>query len=142
MTDHNRYIMAMAEGLVFGFHSEHEIELKVWQRLVGGLIEITYPFKHELAVGICWEEARLFGSPVNRLATLVHGSSYGYSMVGDFLFAGDTPSGDFTGLSDTAIGLINSAGGLAGLPVVASFHLTLRDAMEVVDERRASQDRA
>lgn len=139
MPDKQRYVVATDDGLTFGFTHEGKIKLEPWQKLVGGNIEVTYPVPSVQLLGICWEEARIYGRPVNRMATLLASATYGYTQVGDFVYCGDTSNGDFTGLTDEQLLYVNAACNMAGAVPVHTFQLTLDETLEVMDARRADR---
>lgn len=60
--------------------------------LVGGHLEGIYPNK--LLDFFGYDEARLDGHPVNRLATHVCTNTYGYPIVGDIVATNTDPQGD------------------------------------------------
>ena len=45
--------------------AEYEDTLETWQQLVGGFIELCYPFEDDVAI-LCNEEGKISGLPLNR----------------------------------------------------------------------------
>ena len=45
--------------------AEYEDTLETWQQLVGGFIELCYPFEDDVAI-LCNEEGKINGLPLNR----------------------------------------------------------------------------
>ena len=45
--------------------AEYEDRLETWQQLVGGYIELFYPFEEDVAI-LCNEEGKINGLPLNR----------------------------------------------------------------------------
>ena len=45
--------------------AEYEDTLETWQQLVGGFIELCYPFEENVAI-LCNEEGKINGLPLNR----------------------------------------------------------------------------
>ena len=45
--------------------AEYEDRLETWQQLVGGYIELCYPFEDDVAI-LCNEEGKINGLPLNR----------------------------------------------------------------------------
>ena len=69
--------------------------LDTWQDLVGGWIEVTYPFDDDVVV-VGNEEAKLVGMEGNRH---INGAVY----AGPIILVGDTGYGEFRGLTDEEI---------------------------------------
>lgn len=78
-----------------------EIEggLECLQEIVGGYIQVIYPFDDEVGL-ICNEEGKLLGLPLNR--ALVHNGEVCEIISGTFIIAGLTAE-DFGSLSDDLI---------------------------------------
>lgn len=79
----------------------HELSLGHIQRMVGGNIEwVISPMDLNPQLSIfCYEEARIFGKPLNRTMTEFLEPVYGYSQVGTFVIGSDTPNGRTVPLS-------------------------------------------
>ena len=81
---------------------EFEHTLEEMQRLVGGLIQHTYPFDDEVAL-ICNDEGRLLGMPLNRALYDLRGEIYDI-VPGNFFICGAPADSDtFISLTDEQI---------------------------------------
>lgn len=61
-------------------------DLKAYQEMVGGYIEVLYPFEDEVGL-ICNEEGKLYGLPANRALSTEDGHVYDI-IAGKFLVVG------------------------------------------------------
>lgn len=74
--------------------------LQTYQNLVGGYIEVVYPFDDN-AVLVCNDEGKFNGSAFNRYL-MIDGRPYD-AIMGAFFIIGDDGEGDFTSLTDEQI---------------------------------------
>lgn len=77
------------------YEAEIQDDLRSWQRAVGGLMEVTYPFKDN-AVVVSNEEGKLIGLPGNRT---IGNELY----AGTMYIVGDDGGGNFMSLTDEQI---------------------------------------
>ena len=82
------------------YEKEINGKLKTLQGLVGGLIQVIYPFEDEQIALICNDEGKLLGLPLNRALRNERGEIYDI-ISGTFLLCSAPPtSSNFESLSD------------------------------------------
>ena len=85
------------------YEKEINGKLKALQGLVGGLIQVIYPFEDERIALICNDEGKLLGLPLNRALRNECGEIYDI-VSGTFLLCSAPPtSPHFEGLTDEQI---------------------------------------
>ena len=85
------------------YEKEINGKLKNLQGLVGGLIQVLYPFEDEHIALICNDEGKLLGLPLNRALRNKRGEIYDI-VSGTFLLCSAPPtSSNFESLSDEQI---------------------------------------
>ena len=85
------------------YEKEINRKLKTLQGLVGGLIQVLYPFEDEQIALICNDEGKLLGLPLNRALRNERGEIYDI-VSGTFLLCSAPPtSSNFESLSDEQI---------------------------------------
>lgn len=77
-------------------------DLEAMQKIVGGSIEVVYPFEEPVAL-ICNEEGKLLNLPLNRALRDDEGNVYDIISGTFFLCAAPTDSDHFEGLTDQQV---------------------------------------
>lgn len=77
-------------------------DLEAMQKIVGGSIEVVYPFEEPVAL-ICNEEGKLLNLPLNRALRDDEGNVYDIISDTFFLCAAPTDSDHFEGLTDQQV---------------------------------------
>jgi hypothetical protein len=94
-------IVVPARGPAFTMfiHDTDKLALDALQHMVGGNIELVCD-DNDGAVSIwMWEEARIYGQPINSAITTYVATTYGYPMVGNAIITGTDPVGNSIGLN-------------------------------------------
>ena len=92
----------IVEPLEAPYPAEIDGSLDSMQGIVGGLIQVIYPFDDPVAL-VCNDEGKLLGLPLNRLLTDGDGRAYDI-IAGTFFLCSAPPDSDsFESLSDEQI---------------------------------------
>ena len=78
--------------------AEYENRLETWQQLVGGYIELFYPFEEDVAI-LCNEEGKIDGLPLNRAVKDANGEILDI-IAGTFAVVGLDDEDGFRSLTD------------------------------------------
>ena len=93
----------IVEPLKAPYTAEIDGSLDSMQEIVGGLIQVIYPFNDPVAL-ICNDEGKLMGLPLNRPLTDCNGDIYDIIAGTFFLCAAPTDSDSFGSLTEEQIG--------------------------------------
>lgn len=78
--------------------AEYEDRLETWQQLVGGYIELFYPFEDDVAI-LCNDEGKIDGLPLNRAVKDANGEILDI-IAGTFAVVGLDDEDGFRSLTD------------------------------------------
>ena len=92
----------IVEPLKAPYAAEIDGRLESMQNIVGGLIQVIYPFDDPVAL-VCNDEGKLLGLPLNRLITDGDGRAYDIIAGTFFLCAAPTDSDSFDSLTEEQI---------------------------------------
>ena len=92
----------IVEPLKAPYTAEIDGSLESMQNIVGGLIQVIYPFDDPVAL-ICNDEGKLMGLPLNRPLTDCNGDIYDIIAGTFFLCAAPTDSDSFDSLTEEQI---------------------------------------
>ncbi len=93
----------IVEPLKAPYVADIDGNLESMQEIVGGLIQVIYPFDDPEIALVCNDEGKLMGLPLNRLITDGDGRAYDIIAGTFFLCAAPTDSDSFESLSDEQI---------------------------------------
>ena len=92
----------IVEPLKDPYAAEIDGSLESMQNIVGGLIQVIYPFDDPVAL-VCNDEGKLMGLPLNRLLTDGDGRAYDIIAGTFFLCAAPSDSDSFESLAEEQI---------------------------------------
>ena len=84
------------------YAKEIDGKLETMQKLVGGLIQVLYPFEDRVAL-VCNDEGKLLGLPLNRALRGENGQPYDIISGTFFLCAAPADSDDFQSLTEEQV---------------------------------------
>lgn len=93
----------IVEPLKAPYSAEIDGSLESMQSIVGGLIQVIYPFGNPEVALVCNDEGKLLGLPLNRLLTDGDGRAYDIIAGTFFLCAAPADSDSFESLTEEQI---------------------------------------
>ena len=153
----DRGIYLPHDGFPLGFNTElghPPMDYRALQRMVGGLIEATYPDiggdEHQLTVWLN-EESRILSQSPNRWASSLVHESYGYPMLGDGVLLSTDELGESVGLDEREFEWISGrldraapswyqAQGVAPVSDTLTFSFTWQEVHMMTMEKRAIEE--